>query len=323
MQNISPSRPSPIAGSWYPGNPDKLAESIDRYFAGARLPAMKGEVVGLIAPHAGHIYSGQTAAYAFKTVHGKKYDIVVVISPLHQYHFAPILVSGHEFYETPLGQIKIDRQAVNAVDANLQKAGLSITPILYDKEHSLEIELPFLQRSLQAGFQLLPLMLRAQDAQTAQKLGEALAAVLREQNALLVASTDLSHFFSLAEANALDKETLSQIEHFSPEGVLHADETGTGAACGVAAVAAVLGLPKHWAQTRCTSCITPHLPMRPAILLQWLVMVPRQSPASETFLFNPTLEYNIHIIHDDQLCSRLYQCPCCKRLVRLSFARRT
>jgi len=81
MQNISPSRPSPIAGSWYPGNPDKLAESIDRYFAGARLPAMKGEVVGLIAPHAGHIYSGQTAAYAFKTVHGKKYDIVVVISP--------------------------------------------------------------------------------------------------------------------------------------------------------------------------------------------------------------------------------------------------
>jgi AmmeMemoRadiSam system protein B len=240
MESISKVRPSPIAGSWYPRNPVKLKQTIETYLSTARIPPFKGRVIGLIAPHAGHIYSGATAAYAFKTVSGAEYDLVVVLSPYHQFHMAPILVSAHSYYETPLGQIEIDRQAVDLLDNLLQKKGLSITPILYDKEHSLEIELPFLQCALKKPFKILPIMLRAQDAATTQVIAESLAEILKSRKALLVASTDLSHFFPLETANLMDQEMLRQIELFSPEGVFKAEESGTGSACGAAAVATVL-----------------------------------------------------------------------------------
>lgn len=240
MNPISAARPSAIAGSWYPGNPDKLAQTVDDFIRSARVPALKGEVVGLVSPHAGHVYSGSTAGYAFRTVQRKSYDIVAVLSPMHQYYPAPILTSAHSAYQTPLGNIPVDREAVDKMDALLKKHEMELTPVAYDKEHSLEIELPFLQRALSGEFKLLPVMLRAQNPAAIQALGNALAEVLHGSQALLVASTDLSHFFPVKEAALLDREMLFQIERFSPEGVLQDEEKGTGAACGAAAVAAVL-----------------------------------------------------------------------------------
>jgi len=244
MNPISDFRPSPIAGTWYPGNPDKLAQTVDSFLKTAKVETLKGKVLGLISPHAGHVYSGSTAGYAFKTVQGKSFELVAVLSPMHQYHFAPILTTAHSAYETPLGKIAVDRVAMDRMDMLLQKNDLSITPVAYDKEHSLEIELPFLQRALSGEFKLLPIMLRSQDALTAQEIGIALAEVLCDKKALLVASTDLSHFFPVDEAEILDREMLHQIELFSPEGVLRAEETGTGSACGAAGVAAVLWAAK-------------------------------------------------------------------------------
>jgi AmmeMemoRadiSam system protein B len=244
MNPISDIRPSPIAGTWYPGNPDKLAQTVDSFLKTAKVESLKGEVLGLISPHAGHVYSGSTAAYAFKTVQGKSFELIAILSPMHQYHFAPILTTAHSAYETPLGKIAVDREAVDRMNVLLQKNDLSITPVAYDKEHSLEIELPFLQRALHGEFKLLPIMLRSQDALTVREIGTALAEVLRDKKALLVASTDLSHFFPVEEAEILDREMLHQIELFSPEGVLRAEETGTGSACGAAAVAAVLWATK-------------------------------------------------------------------------------
>ena len=241
MKPISPIRPSPIAGSWYDNRPAKLAAEIDGYLDNAVLPALDGDVVALIAPHAGYRYSGAVAGHAFAAVRGMDFDLVAVLSPLHAYHPAPFITSSHAAYETPLGKIAIERDALNAVDEALRtEFGFGIVPIARDGEHSLEIELPFLQCALKNDFDLLPIMIRSVDAGELKVLGKALAEVLHGRNALIVASTDLSHFYHQNEANLLDGEMLRQIESFSPEGVLRAAEMGVGFACGRGAVAATL-----------------------------------------------------------------------------------
>ena len=234
-------RPSPIAGTWYEGRPKALAAEIDRYLEQAELPELPGEVIAVVAPHAGHRYSGAVAGYAFAAVRGRAPDLVAVISPMHHPYFEPLLVTAHAAYATPLGEIPVDKQAVTELDAVLVKElGFGLSPVTRDPEHSLEIELPFLQRTLASQFKLLPVMVREQSPKVSEKLGKALAKVLKERNALLVASTDLSHFYTQDEANAYDTEMLRQIEAFSPEGIFKAERSGKGFACGFAAVAAVL-----------------------------------------------------------------------------------
>ncbi|MGQ9832799.1 MAG: AmmeMemoRadiSam system protein B [Candidatus Villigracilaceae bacterium] len=237
---ISSVRPSPIAGTWYEDRPAHLAKQIDSYLDHAELPYLPGEVVALIAPHAGHRYSGAVAAYAFATVRGRTYDLVAVIAPMHHFYPQPLLTTAHRAYLTPLGEIPVDHLALNDLNDLLKPDGLNLTAVLNDPEHSLEIELPFLQRALTGPFNLLPVMVRSQEPFVSQALGEALAKLLHGRNALLVASTDLSHFYPQEIAKSLDAEMLRCIESFSPQAVFEAEQSGRGFACGHAAVAAVL-----------------------------------------------------------------------------------
>jgi len=241
MQTTPNLRPSPIAGTWYEGRPEILKRSIDAYMDKAKLPELLGDVIGVIAPHAGHRYSGVVAGYAFAALRNHAPDLVAVISPMHHPYLQPLITSSHDAYSTPLGAIPIDKSAVDALNAALQAdLGIGLSAIPHDPEHSLEIELPFLQRALTSDFKLLPVMVRAQDPRISEALGKALAGVLRNRNFALVASTDLSHFYDQKTANKLDHEMLHQIEAFSPEGVFEAEHNGKGFACGHAAVAAVL-----------------------------------------------------------------------------------
>ncbi len=246
MTPVSDLRPSPIAGIWYQGNPDSLGPQVDQLLQAARLPELKGDVLGVVAPHAGHRYSGPTAAYAFRSVLGMRPDLVVIVSPMHGYHPAPLLTSAHPNYATPLGRIPVDRQAIELVEQYLEEhTNLSLTPVANDQEHSLEIELPFLQRALAGPFKLLPVMVRSKSPQVMHALGKALAYALQGHSGLLVASTDLSHFYSADIARELDTEMLRRIGEFSPEGLLDADREGSGLACGAGAVAAVLWAAKE------------------------------------------------------------------------------
>ncbi len=176
---------------------------------------------------------------------GQTFDLVAVISPMHQPYFEPLLVTAHAAYATPLGEIPVDKQSLADLDAALVKGlGFGLTPVARDPEHSLEIELPFLQRALGKEFELLPVMVREQSLKVSERLGQALAKVLKGRNALLVASTDLSHFYPQEEANVYDAEMLRQIEAFSPEGVFRAEREDKGYACGLGALAAVLWAAK-------------------------------------------------------------------------------
>lgn len=234
-------RPSPIAGRWYPGETDKLINSIDQYLEKATLPDISGEVIAVMVPHAGHMYSGQVAAHGFKAIQGKSPDLVAVISPMHHPYPYPLLTSLHRAYWTPLGEIQIDHAAVQALNLALkERIDIELTSIGHDPEHSLEIELPFLQRVLSEPFQLLPVMVREQTKFISRTLGDSLAAVLKGKNALIVASTDLSHFYVQQDAERLDGELLRRVASFDPDSVLNADEDGKAFACGRGAVAAVM-----------------------------------------------------------------------------------
>jgi MEMO1 family protein len=241
MQPTLDLRPSPIAGTWYEGRPEILQRNIDNYLDRAKLPELTGEVIAVIAPHAGHRYSGAVAGYAFATLRNQRPDLVAVIAPMHHPYREPLITSSHDAYVTPLGNIPIDKSAIDELNAILKAdIGFGLSAVPRDPEHSLEIELPFLQRALASDFKLLPVMVRAQDPGVSRGLGKALAGTLRGKNYALVASTDLSHFYDQETAKKLDGEMLRQIEAFSPEGVFEAERSGRGFACGHAAVAAVL-----------------------------------------------------------------------------------
>ena len=238
---MSDQRPSPIAGTWYPADAEALARSVDKQLAEAELEPAPGPVVGLVAPHAGHRYSGGVAAHAFRAAAGLSPETVAVVSPMHQTHPAAVLTTGHDAYWTPLGPIEVDQALLTAFETALDRAaGVAVVRVTRDSEHSLEIELPFLQRCLKSPFRLLPIMLRDQSASVAQAVGRTLAEVLRDRHALIVGSSDLSHFYPASTARRLDGELLARLAAFDPEGLLRAEDEGVGFACGKGALAAVL-----------------------------------------------------------------------------------
>jgi MEMO1 family protein len=234
-------RPSPIAGQWYEGEPKALARSVDSYLDHAQLPELHGEVIGVVAPHAGHQYSGPVAGYAFAALRGRSPDLIAVLSPFHNIHNAPLITSAYDAYATPLGTIPIDDLSVQELNTLLKSSlGFGLTRISNDPEHSLEIELPFLQRALKSEWKLLPIMVRAVEPRVSQTLGKALAKVLQGKNAILVASTDLSHYYDQETALAFDHFMLSKIEAFDPLGAFEAEREDKGFACGLGALTAVL-----------------------------------------------------------------------------------
>ena len=245
VKTISDTRPSPIVGQWYSSDAGNLSAQVDGYIDAAQLPKLSGDVVAIMAPHAGHRYSGPVAGFSFSALRGLNLEIVAVISPMHQPYREPILTTAHAAYETPLGSIPVDKETIERLEVKLQeKLGFGFTAVSNDTEHSLEIELPFLQRALEEPFSLLPIMLRDQSAMVAKTMGESLASVLAGRDAVLVASTDLSHFYPQHLAKVLDTEVLNKVASLDPQGVLDVEEQGKGFACGRGALAAVL-----WAAT--------------------------------------------------------------------------
>lgn len=238
-------RPSPIAGSWYPGKPEVLRKAIEGFLEQAVAPAFDGQPVGLIVPHAGYIYSGLTAAHAFKVLQGRQFARVIVLSPSHQPYRQPLLTTGHDSYATPLGLVPVDREALKKLNALLyDDGGPELASVRRDQEHSLEIELPFLQTILPEGFGLIPLMMVDQSASLVRLLSAALVKLIRsfpqDENTLMVASSDLSHFYSERVANRLDGNLAQAVREFELETFYRHKQQGEMEACGLAPMATVL-----------------------------------------------------------------------------------
>lgn len=242
MEFRNEARPSPIAGTWYTSDPRKLAAQMDAFMESAKLSADEypGKALGIVCPHAGHIYSGRTAGYAYRLVRGHPRALAVILSPFHHYISGDLLTTAHQSYRTPLGEVPVATGLLTALDEKLRAAGMGLDQVAADEEHSVEIQLPFLQRAWGNEFRLLPVMVRTHDPRKLQAFAGALHETIREEDFLLIASTDLSHFYPLDYAEALDAEMLRRVRDFDPQAVLNAEAEGSGSACGAGAVAAML-----------------------------------------------------------------------------------
>jgi AmmeMemoRadiSam system protein B len=189
---------------------------VDGYLANVDQPLVVGELVGLISPHAGYTYSGQAAAYAYHQLQGLQVDTVVLVAPSHRAWVGDHAVSAEDAYETPLGLVPLDHALIDELAGRV-----SLRRIQGDKEHSLEIQLPFLQRQL-GEFQLVPILMSADDPAVAQSLAAALAGIVRQQanegkRALLIASSDLHHIESYDQVVRRDQQVVDAIAAYDLE----------------------------------------------------------------------------------------------------------
>ncbi|MGV8079209.1 MAG: AmmeMemoRadiSam system protein B [Syntrophales bacterium] len=222
-------RRSILAGSWYPGRPETLRGDIETYFRNVPEREIPGRVIGLVAPHAGYVYSGQVAAHAYKLIRDASYEKVIVISPSHRMHFDGVALWRGAGYETPLGVVPVDQELAESLLA--ADGPVAEIPAAHEREHALEIQLPFLQAAL-GEFTFVPLVMGTQDEQTCRRLAEVIAAALAGRKALIVGSSDLSHFHSHDEAVRLDSVVLDHLKSFSPDGLLRDLARHRCEACG-------------------------------------------------------------------------------------------
>jgi hypothetical protein len=227
-----------FAGSWYPGEPEILSRDVRRYLENAKKERLEGEIVALISPHAGYIYSGQVAAYAYKLIEGKVFDSVVVVAPSHRALFKGASLYDRGGYRTPLGVVPIDTELSQKMMERRKE--IQFLPEAHSQEHSLEIQIPFLQVVLKS-FRLIPLVMEPYwNWETCQSLASAIAETVRGKNVLLIASSDLSHFHSYDQAVKLDKIVLNHIERFDPEGLNRDLRSNRCEACGGGPVISIM-----------------------------------------------------------------------------------
>ncbi len=243
-----------VAGQFYADDPKALRAEITRYLDAASSKPFAGEVVALVSPHAAYMYSGQVAAYAYRLVRDARYDAVVVISPCHVEYFPYAAVYPGAAYRTPLGEIPVDGALAKLIASKsdlvkLDVKGHEVRP-MQRAEHSLEVQLPFLQVAL-GEFAIVPIVMGDQSPGVIEALGEALGETLAGRRALIVASTDLSHFHGDREARALDGAFQKSLAAFDP-GALVAELSRKGAeACGGGPTAAAMIAARKLGADRC------------------------------------------------------------------------
>jgi AmmeMemoRadiSam system protein B/AmmeMemoRadiSam system protein A len=211
-------RASVIAGSWYPDNPDELSAMVDGFLAQAE--AVDGEPIALIVPHAGYAYSGPVAAYGFKQLEGKEYDVAIIIAADHQAPLSnPISVWAEGGFETPLGVVPVDEELARALIAADPR--ITFDPAAHEGEHPIEIQLPFLQRVCPAC-RIVPVLMGTDDEESVEALANALLSALPGRRAVVIASSDLSHYPAYDDARTVDGATLAAIETGDPARVREA-----------------------------------------------------------------------------------------------------
>jgi hypothetical protein len=223
-----PVRRAAVAGSWYPAHPDALAREVDRYLAAAGEPPV-GEPIAIIAPHAGLMYSGPIAAHAYNVLRGRDIEIAVLVGPSHYVGFDGVAIYERGAFETPFGPVPIAEHCAAAVAMGSRQ--IQPHPTAHVREHSLEMQLPFLKRVLPDA-EIVPLVMGHQRRETACDLGDAIATAVKGRKAVLVASTDLSHYQNAATAAKLDGKVIQQVLRFDPDGLMSLVETFPEHACG-------------------------------------------------------------------------------------------
>jgi MEMO1 family protein len=228
---------------FYPGNKTALSRMIDEYLAGAPDLGPGKDIIGFAVPHAGYVYSGPTAAAAYRQVSGRAYNTVIVIAPSHAERISGISVYDGDYYETVFGQVAIDKELAVRLTQKDKTIYLSEDGHRTSgdrAEHALEVQLPFLQKTLAHGWQLVPMVFHDYSYENCRLLGEAIAECVQDKNVLIVASSDLYHGYSYSECLETDDRTLKSVESMDVEEFCRGVDNQSYQACGAGPIAALL-----------------------------------------------------------------------------------
>lgn len=246
MSSPSTIRPCAVCGLFYPADRRDVEREINSLLNTVNPQRIEGTVRGLIVPHAGYQYSGYTAAHAFAVLSGRSYHTVVIISPSHREYFDGVSVFPGDGYATPLGVVPLDLELRSALEQETSLVKPSMEG--HGDEHAIEVQLPFLQCVLRT-FSLLPIVMGDQRREYCLELGRALGTILSE-DFLLVASSDLSHYYPASVADQLDRVACDDVRAFDAERLMQDLETKNAEACGGGPiVAAMVALRQRGADT--------------------------------------------------------------------------
>ncbi|MBR9978627.1 MAG: AmmeMemoRadiSam system protein B [Bacteroidetes bacterium] len=248
-------RPPAVSGLFYPDDPTMLTLTVDRLLEKHQTPDDSGIPIGIVSPHAGYAYSGPTAAYAYTLLQRRPFRTAVIISPSHREYFNGISIYDGDAYRTPLGLINVD---IHLREKLLGQNGIiKASQLGHRDEHSIEVQLPFLQR-INPDAKVLPIVMGDQRSEHCQLLARALAGILTPDH-VLIASSDLSHFHEQHDALERDRIIEEDIVALKPMRLLNDLSSSRAEACGGGPIAVVmsasqtLGADRGRILHRCTS----------------------------------------------------------------------
>jgi AmmeMemoRadiSam system protein B len=225
-----------VAGYFYPAEKDKLQKDITLMLQLAKTEKSFDKIFGIISPHAGYIYSGRTAAYAYNLLKNKNYKTVIIISPSHSEYFPGISIYDGDAYETPLGIVEIDQAVTDKLVENSKTIFRGVQG--HRKEHALEVQIPFLQ-SVLTNFKIVPIVMGDQSKRFVDELAQKISEVA-DNSTLVIASSDMSHFYSSNEADRLDSVVEKRISEFDFENLLKDLDRHDCEACGGGPISVML-----------------------------------------------------------------------------------
>jgi len=240
-----------VAGMFYEGTTEALRSQVESCFLSPfgprRLPVVNQsgprDVLGLVCPHAGYVYSGAVAANAyFSLASDGQPETVVVLGPNHTGYGNPLSALREGVWRTPLGDVPVDGEIADALA--LETGLLDFDEVAHRHEHSIEVQLPFLQFLYGGGFKLVPVCFLMQDLESAVEIGRALVEVLAHKNAVVIASSDFTHYESQVKVEKKDAAALKAVEELDEKKFYQVLEAQNVSACGYGPIAALITYAK-------------------------------------------------------------------------------
>lgn len=225
-----------VAGYFYPGEKERLKKDISLMLEISKPEKSFNKIFGIVSPHAGYLYSGRTSAFVYNLVKDKNYKTVIVISPSHSEYFPGISIYDGDAYETPLGLVELNHKMIDELvdDSKIIFKGIQG----HKREHALEVQIPFLQSVLR-NFTIVPIVMGDQSKRFVDELAEKISKVA-DESTLVVASSDMSHFYDSIEADRLDSVVEKRINAFDFDGLQKDLENHECEACGGGPIVAMM-----------------------------------------------------------------------------------
>jgi hypothetical protein len=224
-----------VSGMFYPSGRQALSAQIDGFLDKAEVLPVADDIIVLVSPHAGYIYSGPVAAYGYKVIQKKSYKTVLILAPSHYFSLNGISVWKDGIFQTPLGDVPVD--SVFAAQLIERSEQARFIPDVFTREHSLEVQIPFLQKVLKTDFKIVPVIMGQISYQDSQRLARIIKDIIgQRRDVLIVASSDLSHYNPYEQANKIDDRTLSYLCDFDIKGLCDLNLPLNQQPCGIRAI---------------------------------------------------------------------------------------